>query len=131
MSGRWRGVTVDDLTLFAAPSTNLEILITELSSEFDLTDLGTANWLLGLHITYTPTGITLSQLAYIEKVLKRFSMDSSRPVSTPLNKRLQLRNGTPDQQFDNPSHYQSIIGLLMYVITGTRPDLAHTISLLS
>ena len=70
-------VYVDDIALFAAPSTNLELLITELSSEFDLTNLGTANWLLGLHITYTPTGITLSQLTYIEKVLKRFNIDSS------------------------------------------------------
>ena len=34
---------VDDLALFAAPSTNLELRITKPSSEFDLTDLGTVD----------------------------------------------------------------------------------------
>ena len=55
---------VGDNALFTAPSTNMEPLITELSSEFDLTELGIANWLLGLHIIYIPTGIAFSQLAY-------------------------------------------------------------------
>lgn len=124
-------VYVDDIALYAAPSTDLETLISNLSTEFHLTDLGTANWLLGLHIEYNPTGITLSQRAYIEKILKKFNMDSSRPVSTPLTKGLQLRKGSVEQQIDDPSYYQSIIGSLMYAVTGTRPDLAHTISLLS
>ena len=36
-----------------------------------------------------------------------------------------------DQQIDNPEHHQSIIGSLMYAVTGTRPDLAHSITILS
>ena len=39
--------------------------------------------------------------------------------------------GSLEQQIDDPFYYQSIIGSLMYAVTGTRPDLAHTISLLS
>jgi len=113
------------------PTTNQETLISELSKEFNLTDLGTASWLLGLHITYTPTGINLFQRTYIDKVFKRFNMESSRPVSTPLNKGIKLRKGTLEQQIDDPSYYQSILGSLMYAVAGTRPDLAHTISLLS
>ena len=126
-------VYVDDIALYASPSIHLTALVDELKKEFDLTDMGTASWLLGIHITYSPAGITLSQHAYIEKVLKRFDMDSSRPVSTPLDIKLskQLQKGTPEQQIDDPSYYQSIIGSLMYAVTGTRPNLAHTISLLS
>jgi hypothetical protein len=124
-------VYVDDIDAYAAPSTHLELLISELKRDFEITDLGTASSLLGLHITYSDEGITLSQRAYFEKVLKKFNMDSSRPVSTPLNKLIKLRKGLPEQQIENPSYYQSIIGSLMYAVTGTRPDLAHTISLLS
>src|SRR5258705_26660 len=124
-------VYIDDIDAYAAPSTHLESLIAEMKHDFEITDQGTANWLLGLHITYTDEGITLSQRAYFEKVLKKFNMESSRPVSTPLNKNIQLRKGLPEQQIENPSYYQSIIGSLMYGVTGTRPDLAHTISLLS
>ena len=122
---------VDDIALFAAPTPNSNSLVASLKLEFELTDLGTAEWLLGLQISYHSEGIYLSQQPYIEKVLKRFNMLESRPVSTPLDKGTKLRKGTLDQQIDNPEHYQSIIGSLMYAVTGTRPDLAHTISLLS
>jgi len=58
-------------------------------------------------------------------------MGSSRPVSTPLNKGIKLRKGTPEQQIGDPTYYQPIIGSLIYAVIGTRPNLAHTISLLS
>lgn len=58
-------------------------------------------------------------------------MESSRPVSTPLDKGNKLSKGSIDNRIDDMTHYQSIIGSLMYAVTGTRPDLAHTISCLS
>jgi hypothetical protein len=86
-------IYVNDIALYGAPSSFVDNLIEQLKSEFEITDLGTASWILGLHITYTSEGINLSQTAYIEKVLKKFDMDQSRPVSTPLDKGTKLRKG--------------------------------------
>jgi hypothetical protein len=124
-------IYVDDLVLFAAPTTNVEAFVEKLSTHFELTELGLAEWILGMQITYSDEGISLSQHAYINKILKRFGMESSRPVSTPLAIGTKLRKGTPEQQLEDPTHYQAIIGSIMYAVTGTRPDLAHTITLLS
>jgi transposase InsO family protein len=127
-------IYVDDIGLYAAPAPESPIvdrIINHLKREFEITDLGIATWLLGLHINYSDEGISLSQRAYIDKVLKQYGMESSRPVSTPLDKGNKLYKGTIEDRIDNPEYYQAIIGSLMYLVTGTRPDLAHTVSLLS
>ena len=54
-------VYVDDIAIYAAPIPAVDHLIKELKAEFDITDLGLATWLLGLHITYTREGINVSQ----------------------------------------------------------------------
>ena len=60
---------------------------------FELNHLGTANWLLGGHITYFSEGIVFSQRAYIDQMLKRFGMESSQPAAARL---AQLRRiGVP------------------------------------
>ena len=44
---------------------HLITLIKDLKTAFEISDLGEASFLLGLHITYTPDGITLNQELYI------------------------------------------------------------------
>ena len=124
-------VYVDDITIFAAHSSNVESLIDHIKTEFEVTDLGIASWLLGLHITYTDEGISLSQQQYIDKVLDKFLPGPVRSVSTPLDKGTKLRSGTLEDRIADPSFYQSIVGSLMYAVTGTRPDLAYAITTLS
>jgi hypothetical protein len=127
-------INVDDIRLYAAPAPESPIvdrIFNHLKLEFEITDLGIATWLLGLHINYSDKGISLFQRAYIDKVLKRYALESLRPVSTPLDKGNKLYKRTIEDRIDNPEYYQAIIGSLMYLVTGTSPDLAHTVSLLS
>jgi len=58
-------------------------------------------------------------------------MSDSRPVTTPPDPNMPLRKAEPGTEIEDISIYQSIIGSLMYAVTGTRPDLAHTVTLLS
>jgi len=44
---------------------------------------------------------------------------------------MPLRKAEPGTVIEDISIYQSIIGFLMYAVTGTRSDLAHTVTLLS
>ena len=57
-----------------------------LKSEFDMMDLGNARIIFGMKIIRNREDCTLflSQKDYLEKVLKRFSMENSKPVSIPL-----------------------------------------------
>ena len=52
-------------------------------------------------------------------------------VSIPLPKGITLMKGTTEQPKDQFTQSKLMIGSLMYLVTGTRPDLAYTISFLA
>ena len=59
-------------------------------------------------------------------------MIDCHPVSIPLDPNSPLRKtAEPGTGIDNINEYQSMIGSLMYAVIGTRPDLAHTVTVLS
>ena len=62
-----------------------------LSSSFQMKDMGEADVILGIKIIRDGNGINLSQAHYIEKVLKRFNMFETTPISTPMDPHVKLR----------------------------------------
>jgi len=124
-------IYVDDITLFGATGELKEQTINVMKTEFKVNDMGELNWLLGIPITFTDNGITLSQTTFINKILNRFSMQDFKPVSTPIDTNHRLKATEVDQQCTDRTAYQQIIGSLMYLVTGTRPDLVYIITHLS
>ena len=60
-------------------------LKTQLQGEFEVKDLGATKKILGMEINRDKIReIVLITKKYIEKVLKRFGVQESKPVSTPL-----------------------------------------------
>lgn len=124
-------IYVDDLSLFGKTGTLYDTTIQLLKSEFDVKDMGDLHWLLGIRIEYTDAGITLSQTAFIEKILDRFSMVNSNPSLTPIDHNQKFHKSTEGDKRANAKHYQQLIGSLMYLVTATRFDLAFTVTFLS
>jgi len=124
-------IYVDDITLFGPPGSARSALKIALKSEFQLTELGPRNWLLGIQIEYHSDSVTLSQRAYIDKLRARLCMTSCNPVTLPLDPNSKLRKFQDGDNIVDATLYQQIIGSLMYLVIGTRPDLAFTVSLLS
>jgi hypothetical protein len=122
---------VDDITLFEATGELKQQTINVLKTEFKVNDMGELIWLVRIQITFTNDGITLSQNRLINKIPTYFLMQDSKPVSTPIDSNHRLKAIEIDEQSTNTTAYQQIIGSLMYLVTGTRPDLAHTITHLS
>jgi len=58
-------------------------------------------------------------------------MDTCNPVHLPLNPSIKLLKAQDSDDLADVSRYQQIIGSLMYLVIGSRPDLAFTISALS
>ena len=103
-------------------------------SEFKVTDLGDLHWLLGIRIEYRDQDIALSQSAYIDTILKRFGLYNYNPVTYPLDKYYQIDKATTNTDNSNEVNvklYQQMVGLLMYTVIGTRPDIAFTVTHLS
>jgi hypothetical protein len=104
-----------------------------LSSKFDMSDLGQVHWLLGMKVEVHPGGIRMSQQLYVEGVLKKFGMEDCHPVGTPLEGRLTEAKDLDEREKEEMENvpYRQAIGCLMYLMVGTRPDLAVAVSQVS
>ncbi|GKA58557.1 retrovirus-related pol polyprotein from transposon TNT 1-94 [Tanacetum coccineum] len=73
----------------------------------------------GKDILLSPRGIFLNQSKYALKSLKKYGMESSDPVDTPMVKKFKLDEDTQGKVVD-PTHYRGMVGTLMYL---NRPTL--------
>lgn len=101
-------------------------------------DLGAARRILGIDITRDrKRGILqLSQQDYLEKVLRNFGMDDSRPVQTPMGTHFKLSSTRVEDKAVSECKmknipYCSAVGSLMYSMVGTRSDIAYAVELVS
>jgi hypothetical protein len=129
---------VDDMLIAASNMKDVNQLKHQLSTEFDMKDLGAAKKILGMEIHRDRKNrrLWISQKSYIEKVLERFGMDKAKPVSTPLANHFRLSTAQcpqSDSEVDEMSRvpYANAVGCLMYAMVCTRPDLAHAVSVVS
>ncbi|KAL0392455.1 UNVERIFIED_CONTAM: Copia protein [Sesamum radiatum] len=99
-------VYVDDLNIIGSPE-EIRQAADYLKSEFEMKDLGTTKYCLGLQFEHTKGGIFIHQSNYIEKVLKRFHMKNAHPLSTPMVVRSLDVNKDP---FRPPTHNNEILG---------------------
>lgn len=83
----YRMLYVDDILLASQDRLELDKLKEELKKEFQMKDLGDATRIIEIDKTRR---LFLSQEAYIIKVLTKFDMISSKPVSTPLATHFKL-----------------------------------------
>ena len=76
---------IDDILLIGNDVTALSIVKVWLASTFDMKDLGEASYILGIKLIRDRKRkiMGLSQAAYIDKVLTRFSMDNSKKGLLP------------------------------------------------
>ncbi|CAI7896541.1 unnamed protein product [Closterium sp. NIES-54] len=67
----------------------------------------------------------------VQQVLQRFGFTYSSPQSTPLPTGHSLSAPPSDESVELSGPYPELVGCLMYLMTCTRPDLAHPLSLLA
>lgn len=124
-------VYVDDMLIFWNNAEELQSVKRDLMSKFEMKDLGKAHLILGMNISQDDTGIKINQEKYVDKILKVFGMADCKVASTPLVFGEMLHNPGPEHKPDPRIPYQNLIGSLMYLSVCTRPDIAHSVNILS
>jgi hypothetical protein len=69
--------------------------------------------------------LTMTQVNYIETMLKRFGMQDCRPVGAPAEGHLER-----DPQAGPDKEYMCLVGSLLYAAMITRPDIAYAVQAL-
>ncbi|MBW0574447.1 hypothetical protein O181_114162, partial [Austropuccinia psidii MF-1] len=127
----WIYIHVDDIAIFCKDATAFKH---EISSEFDIKDIGIADLILGIKINHHEDGVSLDQHHFIEALLELYGMSQCKTVTTPLvpNSHLTPATEIKLEEFNNLKiNFRSAIGSLNYLSTATRPDLSFAVSTLS
>jgi hypothetical protein len=99
--------------------------------------LGAADWVLNMRITRNreEKRLYLDQQAYVEQMLEEFNMSEVRTVTTPGSQEELSRSDGPR---DAEGHlrmrsipYRRVVGTLMYLSNTSRPDITHSVHVVS
>jgi hypothetical protein len=122
----WLLLWVDDQLMIGPALDLLQGVIDLLHAQFELTDMGAAQFYVNVNISINPGRVALSQQRYIKDLLKRFPLPpqvSSRPVSVPGIVRRLDQSMAIQQPFPL---YASLVGALLYLAVWTRPDISNS-----
>ncbi|KAL3846245.1 hypothetical protein ACJIZ3_003648 [Penstemon smallii] len=119
-------VYVDDILLTGSCSKVVDELISKLSIDFPVKNLGGLHYFLGIECSRTSLGLHISQRKYICDLLKRANMSSCKPVGSPMATSVKLY-AFDSASFEDPTLYRSIVGSLQY-LSFTRPDIAYSVN---
>ena len=118
--------------LFYGPTKDLEDEVKDaFMHKWQCRDLGPAKEFLHMRIQRNGSKILIDQYAYLEKVLERFGMTNARSATTPLPQGYYplFYNGQVDSEVW--SHFQQVIGSLLYIMLDTWPDITYAVTALS
>ena len=86
-----------------------------MQQEFEISLLDELTYFLGLQVQKNKDGIFLSQTKYLTQILKKYGMEDSKPVSTPMVIGCSLSSNDESARVQQPT-YRSMIGSLLYLI---------------
>ncbi|GJY09043.1 retrovirus-related pol polyprotein from transposon TNT 1-94 [Tanacetum coccineum] len=95
--------------------------------EFEMSMMGELNFFLGLQIKQLDDGIFFNQSKYIKEMLKKFGLEDSKPIKTPMSTETKLTRDEEGESVDN-TKYRGMIGSLLY-LTASRPDIMFSVCL--
>ena len=132
-------VHVDDFLSIATSKTENKSFKTQMKSLWTISDLGEAKHCVGIAISRNipKQTVSLLQKALIDKIIQQFGQSDSCTVSTPMDPGLKLRRvdksslSKQDVERLTKVPYRSLVGCLIYLAVGTRPDISYSVQQLS
>ncbi|KAF7372211.1 Integrase catalytic domain-containing protein [Mycena venus] len=132
-------VHVDDMLSAASSVAANDAFKAQLRSKWAITDLGDAQFCLGIAIVRDPERrtVSLSQTALIDRIIEQFHQTDAYAVATPMETKLNLQRSESitlsreDAERLATIPFRALVGSLMYLSIGTRPDIAFAVNRLA
>jgi len=116
---------VDDIIFTASSDALCNSIMSKLSVEFSMKDLGSLSYFLGISVTKHTGGLFLSQKKYAEEIVERVGMSSCKSSPTPVDTKTKL-SASSWNPYHGPTEYRSLTDTLQY-LTFTRPDITYVV----
>ncbi|GJS53939.1 retrovirus-related pol polyprotein from transposon TNT 1-94 [Tanacetum coccineum] len=118
-------IYVDDF-IFGSPCQDMcDEFAKIMHDEFEMSMTGELNFFLGLQIKQMEDGIFFNQSKYIKEMLKKFGLEESKPMKTPMSSDTKLTKDEECESVDS-TKYRGMIGSLLY-LTASRPDVMFSV----
>lgn len=121
-------IYVDDGLAASCNKSLLTALMDHLKSAFEVKTMPCESY-LGFKITRENEDLVINQRHYVAKILSRFGMNDCKPCSTP--EEVGPQQSVDMKQLPPNYPFKDLVGSLLYLVTLTRPDLAHAVSIAS
>nr|GEZ64618.1 retrovirus-related Pol polyprotein from transposon TNT 1-94 [Tanacetum cinerariifolium] len=95
--------------------------------EFEMSMMGELNFFFGLQIKQIEDGILFNQSKYIKEMLKKFGLEDSKPMKTPMYSDTKPMKDEECESVDS-TKYRGMIGSLLYLME-SRPDIMFSVNL--
>lgn len=122
-------VYVDDIILTSNDHKGIDQIKRQLSIEFEVKDIGSLRYFLGMEVARTSNDLCISQRKYILDLLNETGMLECKPAVTPLESGYKPKESCDNTPTDR-LRYQQLAGKLIY-LSHTRPDICYAVSFIS
>jgi hypothetical protein len=120
-------VYVDEIICGCTNDSCAQWFSNSMQTKFEMSMIGELPYFLGLQVNQSSVGIFISQEKYLKEMLKKFQMEGSSPISTPMVVGFKLSKDDISPDVDQTT-YQSMIGSLLYITT-SRPDIMQAVGM--
>ncbi|CAB1114048.1 unnamed protein product [Ectocarpus sp. CCAP 1310/34] len=126
-------VYVDDILLTGEGENKVLSIVDQRNERLETVDLGGARFLLGMGINRDRAAgtILLEQEAYTNAVLDKFGMADARPTTSPSEAGPVSVLEDEVLSAEDTTYFRSATGSLLYLSRCTRPDITHSVMVLT
>lgn len=122
-------VYVDDIVVTGSDCEEITRLKSNLSREFEIKDLGTFKYFLGIEVARSTQGVFLYQRKYVLDQLKDSGLMGCKLCATPIETSHKLKEDDGETLLDI-GRYQRLVGRLIY-LSLTKPNIAYAVEVVS
>ncbi|GJZ64593.1 retrovirus-related pol polyprotein from transposon TNT 1-94 [Tanacetum coccineum] len=120
-------IYVDDIIFGSTCQDMCDEFAKIMHDKFEMSMMGELNFFLGLQIKQIEDGIFFNQSKYIKEMLKKFGLEESKPMKTPMSSDTKLTKDKECESVDS-TKYRGMIGSLLYLTT-SRPYIMFSVCL--
>jgi len=111
-------VYVDDI-LIAGKEDEIKLTKTLLKENFEATDTGEVNFIIGIKFEKLKDGYLIHQKRYLNEIFEKFEIYKYKECANMI----PIENEMLKKKSFNPTKYRQAIGSLLYLAICTRPDI--------
>lgn len=124
-------VHVDDMLVAYNDEKLMLNLMNSIGKAFEMKDLGQVKHFLEIDVSKNSNGhYEISQARYIEKIITEAGLKEAKESKHPLDTGY-WKFTDKGEKLNSNEEYRKLIGMLLYLATNTRPDIAAAVSILS